>query len=375
MTDVYTISSPKKQRDSNLELYRIITMLLIIAHHYVVNSGLTATDGPIYAHLMSFPSLFLLVFGAWGKIGINCFVLITGYFMCRSQISAKKFFRLLLELMFYRIVIGSIFWISGYEVFSLRAFVKVLLPFTTISHNFSGTYLVFFLFIPFLNILVHHMNEKQHIRLLLLTCFTYVFFETAPFFSVTMNYVSWYMVLYLIASYIRLYHKPLFEKTALWGVATLVCVLLSAASVLICARFGIDVYRFVTDSNTFLAVATGVCSFLFFKNLKIKNSRLINAVSSTCFGVLLIHANGDVMRRWLWKDLLDNVGMYDAPLMPLHAVGSVLAVFAVCAAIDYIRIRLIEAPFFRLFDQYWEKIAAGFARLEDKICHKLNIQP
>lgn len=29
-----------KQRNSNLELYRIIVMLLIVAHHYVVNSGM-----------------------------------------------------------------------------------------------------------------------------------------------------------------------------------------------------------------------------------------------------------------------------------------------------------------------------------------------
>lgn len=29
-----------KQRNSDLELYRIITMLAIVAHHYVVNSGL-----------------------------------------------------------------------------------------------------------------------------------------------------------------------------------------------------------------------------------------------------------------------------------------------------------------------------------------------
>lgn len=28
-----------KERNSNLELYRIIVMLLIVAHHYVVNSG------------------------------------------------------------------------------------------------------------------------------------------------------------------------------------------------------------------------------------------------------------------------------------------------------------------------------------------------
>ena len=31
-----------KTRDSNLELYRIIMMLLIVAHHYVINSGLDA---------------------------------------------------------------------------------------------------------------------------------------------------------------------------------------------------------------------------------------------------------------------------------------------------------------------------------------------
>ena len=30
---------PDKKRDSNLELYRIIVMLLIVANHYVVNTG------------------------------------------------------------------------------------------------------------------------------------------------------------------------------------------------------------------------------------------------------------------------------------------------------------------------------------------------
>ncbi len=34
------ISNKQKVRNSNLELYRVIVMLLIVAHHYVVNSGL-----------------------------------------------------------------------------------------------------------------------------------------------------------------------------------------------------------------------------------------------------------------------------------------------------------------------------------------------
>ena len=58
-----------KKRDSNLELYRIIVMLLIVAHHYVVNSGIM---DKLYTDITSSKSLFLLLFGAWGKTGINC---------------------------------------------------------------------------------------------------------------------------------------------------------------------------------------------------------------------------------------------------------------------------------------------------------------
>lgn len=76
------------QRDSNLELYRIIVMLLIVAHHYVVNSDV---GNLIAADPLAINSLFLRLFGMWGKTGINCFVLITGYFMCQSKITIENF--------------------------------------------------------------------------------------------------------------------------------------------------------------------------------------------------------------------------------------------------------------------------------------------
>lgn len=42
VTHFFTSNTPmtQKVRNSNLELYRIITMLAIVSHHYVVNSGL-----------------------------------------------------------------------------------------------------------------------------------------------------------------------------------------------------------------------------------------------------------------------------------------------------------------------------------------------
>ena len=371
-----TASQPKK-RDSNLELFRIITMLLIVAHHYVVNSGLTAADGPIYASPMSGRSLFLLLFGAWGKIGINCFVMITGYFMCKSQITAKKFAKLVCEFMFYRWVFYLIFLISGYAPFSIKTLVKVVIPITQINQNFTGCFVVFWLFIPFLNLLLKHTNERQHIRLILLSSFLYIILGTVR--QVTMNYVSWFIVLYFISSYFRLYPKKIFSNTKLWGILAFCSVMIAAISVVASAWLGRRIHRnmayaFVTDSNTFLAVVVGVCAFMFFKNIKIKYNCFINTVAASTFGVLCIHANSDTMRQWLWKDTLDNVGHYNSSLMPLHAVGSVLGIFAVCVIIDIIRINLLEKPFFKFWDKHWDGFLAKFKRIEDKIFKKLNVE-
>ena len=78
-----------RPRNSNLELYCIIVMLAIVAHHYVVNSGLM--EGAVSGNDFTLIQVFFLLFGMWGKTGINCFVLITGYFMCQQQITLRKF--------------------------------------------------------------------------------------------------------------------------------------------------------------------------------------------------------------------------------------------------------------------------------------------
>lgn len=95
-------------------------MLMIIAHHYVVNSGLL--DCINEQSSLQLKDCFLLLFGWGGKTGINCFVLITGYFMCTSNITKKKFIKLLGEVLFYNVAIWGVFLFSGYESFSVKVF-------------------------------------------------------------------------------------------------------------------------------------------------------------------------------------------------------------------------------------------------------------
>ena len=356
-TEDAVLIPPKKKRESNIELYRMITMLLIIAHHYVVNSGLIS-DEAIYSAPLSWRSVFLLLFGAWGKAGINCFVLITGYFMCKQDITFRKYAKLVFEILFYKVLIYAVFLLTGYEAFSITALAKAIIPISSVEQNFTGCFLIFYLCIPFLNILVRNMSEKQHVLLLCLAGFAYVLFGTVH--RVEMNYVSWFIVVYFAASYIRLYPKACFSDRKLWGWATLSILIMMGISVVVCTGLGVRMnmrlhYFFAADSNTILAAALGISSFLYFRNARIPCSKAINMIAASTFGVLLIHANSDAMRSWLWGSFLDNVGHYGSPYMPLHAVGSVLGVFAVCTVIDMLRIRFVEKPFLKLFDAGWKR--------------------
>ena len=79
----------ENKRQSNLELYRIVCMLFIIGHHYVVNSGIANTLFWDTESMSPINRIYLFSLGAWGKTAINSFVLITGYFMCNSTIFKK----------------------------------------------------------------------------------------------------------------------------------------------------------------------------------------------------------------------------------------------------------------------------------------------
>lgn len=352
----------KKQRSSNLELYRIICMLMIVAHHYVANSGLATADGPIAIQPFSPNSIYLALFGAWGKTGINCFMLITGYFMCTSKISFRKFLKLMLQIYFYKLLIYPIFIISGHETFSITSFIKLLMPVSGFGpNNFISCFIAFWLTIPFWTILVQNITKRQHqlLLVLLLTCFTLL--ASVPSFEVSVNYITWFGVIFLIASYIRLYPSPLLNRKHLWGWLTLVSVLLALLSVLIMTKLSVFRYRFLEDSNKLFAVLVSVTSFLWFKNMNIKYSKIINAFGAGTFGVLLIHANSRV-RPWLWKDLVDCVGHYALPLgeLILYSVCVVLAIFVICNLIDQLRISTLEKWFFKWYDKKYADRAEAF---------------
>ena len=298
-------------------------------------------------------SIPLLLLGAWGKTGINCFVLITGYFMCKANYTLRKLLKLYLQVLFYTVIIYSIFLMCGHETVAIKRLFQVLVPiFDLTSNNFVGCFIVFYLFIPFLNILINTLNKKSHGELVILFVVCYSVLPTLSF-KLPINYIGWFSVLYLIASYIRLYGFPITVTHRLWGVITICEILLSSVSILI-LMWGYTrqllpsvymSYFFLTDANKLLPLLIGVSSFMYFKDLKIPYSRIINILGAATFGVLLIHTNSDAMRHWLWKETVNSVGHFgnDIFITLGYAFFSILTIFIICSSIEWFRATYIES--------------------------------
>lgn len=151
-------------RDSNFELFRIILMLLIVAHHYVVNSGLVQLYD--FNHITG-NMIFLQLFGFAGKIGINCFVFITGYFMIKSQFKFQKLLKLYLEIKFYTVVIYGVFLITGYEIFSFSGCLKTIFNVIYgVQEGFAATFVFMYMLIPFINAMLLSINKRMHLTLI-----------------------------------------------------------------------------------------------------------------------------------------------------------------------------------------------------------------
>lgn len=338
-------------RQSNIEAFRIVCMLFIIAHHFVVHTGLVGE--PMLSDPRNASSLFLSVLGMWGKTGINCFLMITGYFMCKKDISINKWYRLYLQILFYNFIISTLFIAGGGEM-SFLQIVTIVFPFVDISRHFVNCYLVFYLLIPFINILIRNLSIREYQLLILLMVIIYSLIGMVPFFVVQFSYVTWFFIVYLIAAYLRLYPNKYTCNHTFWKRALLGSAILSLVSVLFIQLFvGRGEWIFVSDSNAIFALLVSVSAFMWVKDIYIPYNKAVNVISTTVFGVLLIHDNSNFMRYWLWKSVVGGTSLFDLPVykLILFSISTVCVVFFVCSIIDLLRQRVVEGPLFEIINK------------------------
>ena len=130
-----------------------------------------------------------------------------------------------------------------------------------IGHNFVGSFIVLYLLIPFINKLVNTMGELDFQHLLIILVGTYSVIGTFVPFGFY-EYIGWYVTVYLVGAYIRLYGVPLIQsrrRKVLFMLGSLLLAWVSVIGVFILVRMRggelktPSLYYFVSDSNKILA--------------------------------------------------------------------------------------------------------------------------
>lgn len=340
-----------KVRNSNLEILRILSMILIIIHHYVVH-------GNFNWECISANKMVLEFLSLGGKLGVNCFVLITGYFMINSQISIKKIVKLVLEVVFYSISIFAILYFGKIIKFDFKVLKYSLFPITQNAYWFATTYTLLYILIPFINKLIESLNKREHLVLSLILILTLSVIPNVMRTTIAFSEIAWFIMLYCIASYIRKYPNKFTKSLKL----NLICICM----IILFLIFWVVGFNFLSlripklskyigcfgDLNSFPILILSINIFLIFININVKNSKFINIIASSTFGVYLIHDN-NLVRSLLWTKLLKNNTYANSPYLIVHLIICTVAIFTICTIIDQIRMNIIEK---KVIDKIIEKL-------------------
>lgn len=333
-----------KKRDSNIELLRIIAMLMIIAHHFAVHGGFFFQNRQITGNM-----LFLQWLSIGGKIGVNLFVLISGYFLAAaSEIRIQKAVKLWLQIFFYSVVIYLIFCLTGLTGFSVRGLVEALFPILSKQWWFASSYFLLYLLSPVINRGLRKLSQKKHLLLLAVLA---VFWYGIPVFTwlpERLRDLLWFVFLYCISGYLRRYNSAEKQKAGTWLTIGTGLLLLSFGYAVFLLDFLVKYQdRYETayfQTWQILMLLTAIPLLLGFVRLKVKNSSLINKLAAASFGIYLIH-DSNYVRYFLWQDLLNSAAYRDSAVLIPYAIGAVILVYLVCMVLESIRSAMLSGAF------------------------------
>jgi len=334
---------------SNFELLRILAMLMIICTHCISSS--LAFD---QFSKGSFSYVILTILQAFSNLGVNLFVLITGYFMVeRTMVSLRKPIELLLDVAIYGFALYCVSVLLGLQPFGLSGMVKSLVPLLAGYRWFVKAYIVLYLLIPYINLVARNLNRQQYVTLLavlfLLLSVWPTFLPSPPIDDYGYGFVH-LIFLYIIGGYLRKFPwKFSTVKTLGIFILSFACTealyLIDGISLPILAT----AQGYAGAYNSVFNILASVSLFLFFSKLTFQ-SKWVNRFAASAFAVFLIHGDYNVM-NYLFNDLLKVPQYYQFSHWPILLISSTLAVYIACSIIDMVKRKLLDKPISLLFDR------------------------
>jgi len=322
-----------EKRQSNIELLRIILMLMIISHHILVHGfgleHLTAQEYKIDSN-----TYVELVFNSFLVIGVNCFVFISGFFGIKFNL--KKVISIVVKAVTYSVSLYLVFCMLSKVEFSIGAFIKSFFPISTNLWWFVTTYVGLYFLSPFLNAGVEKLDYRG-LWIVLVGYFVLNCMSSFMFGGISKDgyHIFHFIFLYLLGRFMRVNKITVKNPLLVVLFCTFIIGLLVSVSMFL-HRTSLAWHLFYYNNP--LIVLSAIALFFLFIDLKINNNGFVNGLAQCVFGVYMIH-DYPLVRVFLTNlvDSLQQEFMGHETVLLLIFIVLVLSVFLTSSLIEYIR--------------------------------------
>lgn len=357
-------------RQSNFELMRIVSMLMIILYHTLcwTDHGNVLTNCNRDSLKLIFEFIMFVI-----VVHVNSYVLLSGYFQSKNKFKMSKLLKTVNMVWFYRVIL-MIFMIAiniwhptNVEIF------RNSFPIDLGFYWFFNVYILLYCISPFLNEYIEKSSKKDLKKLIAVLILV---FSILPYISKgkTLDNDGFtlynFVLLYFIGAYLRKY--PVRDWYIFKNISKNLFQIICIAVFLGCALFNFLLTRFgasiLSYGNIFneigsnlnyfppiysspFVIIQSVAYFCFFGTLNFR-SKFINKLSALTFGVYLLHDHRKLRYHiYIWTKI-NNGPISSYKFIPFLLV-MVILIYIVCSIIEWIRQVLFKFIYNRNISKKW----------------------
>lgn len=285
-----------KPRLYGIDILRIVSMFMIVVLHVLGSGG-----GLLAYNVRSVEGSFVWGIEAFCYCAVNVYAIITGYLSYGRSSFDKKYastiIKRYIQVWFYSFAITIIIYILEPEIIGLENVAKSCFPIMFKQYWYYTAYFFVAVFGKYINDFIDGMDAKEIKVFIVLTVLFLSFFPTVrrgDVFGENGGYSAlWISYMYFLGAIINKYKviDRISRKRALlililsWGIALLSKIAVS----------------FISDKNSMFLISyvspviilEAVSLFVIFSKISFKprNKKMLLAISSSTFGIYLIHSN------------------------------------------------------------------------------------
>ncbi len=342
----------KKIRNSNMELLRIIAMLMIIIYHITYHcvtdqiSDMQYGGANIFSEPVFYKKLFLIESVLpWGMLANSIFILISGYFLVErgKNVSLGNISQKLLLQMGTAVIsmtlISSIF--CRIHLSGENTTVKTLsiIDFNYMSWFVGYYFIVVVLSCLFINAYINKIDQTSYRNLLLIWLGLFSFMWSGNVLDNIgdgLRTIICGLFMFALGGYIKKYNP--FNKIRTVVLFLIIIITYGFIYLSYFNNVNNSIHEYVANSMSepfsqpfirfdnygIIPVILSVTIFELFRRIKIKNSKIINFLGSSTFMVYLVHDNEFWWNLWKehdWISLLADTSFGYCKMIVLWAIA------------------------------------------------------